>query len=85
MLAPAWATPGAALTCGVGRGNLGSGAELRDTVIQIASYLFLAGILLVFASIVPRVRSAWPRGFMVGFLLAVGSVFLVLFAAMALA
>jgi len=58
---------------------------LRNTVIQIASYLFLAGILLVFSSIVPRVRAAWPRGFMVGFLLAVGSVLLVLVAALLLA
>lgn len=58
---------------------------MRDTVIQIASYVFLVGILLVFSSIVPKVRAAWPRGFMVGFLLAVGSVFLVLAAALLLA
>ncbi len=57
---------------------------MQELVIRIASYLFLAGIVLVFASIAPKVRSAWPRGFMVGFLLAVGSVFLVLFAALVL-
>lgn len=55
---------------------------MQELVIRIASYLFLTGIVLVFASIVPRVRSAWPRGFMVGFLLSVGSVFLVLIAAL---
>lgn len=55
---------------------------MQELLVQIASYLFLAGILLVFASIVPSVRRAWPRGFMVGFLTAVGSVFLVLFSAL---
>lgn len=57
---------------------------MQGTVIQIASYLFLAGIVLVFASIVPKVRSLWPRGFMVGFMLSVGSIFLVLLAALVL-
>lgn len=57
---------------------------MQQLTIQIASYLFLAGIALVFASIVPKVRSLWPRGFMVGFLLSVGSVFLVLVAALLL-
>lgn len=57
---------------------------MQETVIQLASYLFLAGIVLVFASIVPRVRALWPRGFMVGFMLSVGSIFLVLLAALVL-
>ena len=57
---------------------------MRELTIQIASYLFLAGIVLVFASIVPKVRSLWPRGCMVGFMLAVGSVFLVLIASLLL-
>ncbi|MFA5552048.1 MAG: hypothetical protein WDA03_10595 [Trueperaceae bacterium] len=57
---------------------------MQQTVIQAASYVFLAGIVLVFASIVPRVRNAWPRGFMVGFMLSVGSIFLVLLAALVL-
>ena len=57
---------------------------MQQTVIQIASYLFLAGIVVVFASIVPRVRALWPRGFMVGFLMSVGSVFMVLVAALLL-
>jgi len=57
---------------------------LQELVIRLASYLFLAGIVLVFASIVPQVRRFWPRGFMIGFLLSVGSVFLVLVAALLL-
>lgn len=59
-----------------------AGVTLQQLLIQISSYLFLAGILLVFASIVPRVRGVWPRGFMVGFLMSVGSIFLVLLAAL---
>lgn len=61
---------------------LSKGATLRNLLIQLASYIFLAGVLLVFASIVPAVRQRWPRGFMLGFVLSVGSVFLVLFAAL---
>ena len=57
---------------------------MPGTVIQIASYLFLAGLVQVFASIVTKVRSLWPRGFMVGFMLSVGSIFLVLLAALLL-
>lgn len=63
------------------RGTVGGVQEL---VIQVASYLFLAGILLVFSSIVPAVRRRWPRGFMIGFVTATGSVLLVLAAALLL-
>lgn len=53
---------------------------VQETLIQIAGYLFLAGILLVFVSIVPAVRRRAPRSFMAGFMLAVGSLLLVLLA-----
>lgn len=55
---------------------------MQATLIQIASYLFLAGVLLVFATIVPAVRERYPRAFGLGFLLAVASIFIVLAAAL---
>lgn len=54
---------------------------MREPVITFSSYLFLAGVLLVFSTIFPAVRNRWPKALMVGFMLAVGSIFLVLFAA----
>lgn len=54
---------------------------MREPVITFASYLFLVGILLVFSTIFPVVRDRWPKALMVGFMVAVGSIFLVLFAA----
>ncbi len=54
---------------------------MQETLIRIASYVFLAGVLMVFVTIVPAVRERYPRAFGVGFLLSVASVFLVLAAA----
>lgn len=54
---------------------------MQETLISIASYLFLAGVLLVFVSIFPAVRRRMPRALGYGFMLAVGSIFLVLLAA----
>ncbi len=51
--------------------------------VQVASYLFLAGVLLVFSSAVPKVRERFPRGFALGSFLALGSVLLVLVGALA--
>ncbi len=61
--------------------NLTAGGRMSETVITISSYLFLAGVLLVFSTIFPVVRERFPKALMVGFMLAVGSIFLVLFAA----
>ncbi len=54
---------------------------MREPVITFASYLFLVGVLLVFSTIFEVVRNRWPKALMVGFMLAVGSIFLVLGAA----
>lgn len=50
---------------------------MQETIVKLASYLFLAGIVLVFLSTVPAFRRAWPKAFMVGFLTSVLSLFLV--------
>jgi hypothetical protein len=54
---------------------------VQEQLIRISSYVFLAGVLLVFATVVPAVRERFPRAFGLGFLLAVASVFVVLAAA----
>jgi hypothetical protein len=50
--------------------------------IRVASYLFLAGIIMVLASLFPAVQRRAPRIFLYGFLVAAGSLFVVLFAAL---
>ncbi|MFO7544226.1 MAG: hypothetical protein R6W77_01875 [Trueperaceae bacterium] len=55
---------------------------MLETVLRIASYIFLTGVLLVVASAVPALTRRWPRAMMVGFLLAVASLFMVLAAAL---
>jgi len=52
--------------------------------IRIAAYLFLAGILMVVLSPIPAVTRRFPRFYLLGFLLAVLSVFLVLIGALTL-
>ncbi|NLG08412.1 MAG: hypothetical protein GX560_04030 [Deinococcales bacterium] len=54
---------------------------MQEQLIRLSSYLFLAGVLLVFLTIVPAVRERFPRAFGLGFLVAVASVVLVLVAA----
>jgi len=49
-----------------------------ETTVKVASYLFLLAVLLIFSSAVPAVRKWFPRGFMLGSLLALGSLLLVL-------
>lgn len=63
-----------------GRGE----AFVLESVVRIASYIFLTGVLLVVASAVPALTRRWPRVMMVGFLLAVASLFMVLAAALLL-
>jgi hypothetical protein len=55
-----------------------------ESVLRTASYIFLTGVLLVVASVVPALTRRWPRVMLVGFLLAVASLFMVLAAALLL-
>ncbi|HNR00641.1 MAG TPA: hypothetical protein PKN52_11590 [Trueperaceae bacterium] len=50
--------------------------------VQVASYVFLVGVLLLFSSASPKVREWFPRGFAVGSLLALGSFLVVLVGAL---
>lgn len=50
--------------------------------VQVASFVFLVGVLLLFSSAAPKVRERFPRGFAIGSLLALGSVLLVLVGAL---
>lgn len=58
---------------------------MLETIIKSLSYLFLAGVLLVFISAAPRVRALWPRAFLLGFAISVTSAVLVLVTALLLA
>lgn len=51
---------------------------MQETLINIAAYIFLLGVVLVFISVVPAVRRRAPRSFMVGFLLSVLAIVMVL-------
>lgn len=53
-------------------------------IIRIAAYLFLLGILMVVLSPVPALSRRFPRLYLTGFLVAVGSLLLVLVGALAL-
>lgn len=58
-------------------------ASLEPT-LRVLSFVFLTGIVLVFAGAVPAVTRRWPRTMVAGFVLAVTSLFLVLGAALLL-
>lgn len=51
--------------------------------IRVAAYLFLLGILMVVLSPLPGLSRRFPRLYLTGFLLAVGSLVLVLAGAIA--
>lgn len=51
--------------------------------IRVAAYLFLLGILMVVLSPLPALSRRFPRLYLTGFLLAVGSLVLVLAGAIA--
>ncbi len=55
-----------------------------SSIVRIAAYLFLAGILMVVLSPVPALSRRFPRLYLLGFLLSVVSVFLVLAGALLL-
>lgn len=63
-------------------GRLRPRTLVLENVLRIASYIFLTGVLLVVASAVPAFTRRWPRVMVVGFLLAVASLFTVLAAAL---
>lgn len=50
----------------------------NDPVLFILSLFFLLGVLLCATSILPVLRSRFPRLMLTGFLLAVGAVIMVL-------
>ena len=51
---------------------------MLETIVRVASYLFLAGVVLLFSSAVPAVRKRLPRAFAAGSFMALGSFVLVL-------
>ena len=63
---------------------MSTGNPVLDGWLYAASWLFLAGIVLAFASAVPALVRRFPRLLMTGFLLALASLVVVLVAALAL-
>ncbi len=59
-------------------------APVLETTVRVASFIFLAGMLLLVSSAVPAVTKRFPRTFALGSLLALGSILLVLAAALTL-
>lgn len=51
---------------------------MLDLTIRVAAYMFLLGVVMLFASAVPAVTRRYRQVFMHGFLLSVLSLFLVL-------
>jgi len=60
---------------------MSSGDPVLDGWLYAASWLFLLGIVMVIASAVPALAKRVPRLFVYGFMVAIGSLALVLVAA----
>ncbi len=63
---------------------MSTGDPVLDGWLFAASWLFLAGIVLVVASAVPALARQFPRLLVTGFMLALASLVVVLVAALAL-
>lgn len=63
---------------------MSTGDPTLDALLMAASYLFLAGILLVVVSGVPALARRFPRLLMVGFMLALASIALAFVSAIVL-
>ena len=61
---------------------MSTGDPVLDGWLYAASWLFLAGIVLVVASAVPALTRRFPRLLMTGFMLALASLVVVLIAAL---
>ena len=61
---------------------MSTGDPVLDGWLYAASWLFLAGIVLVVASAVPALTRRFPRLLMAGFMLALSSLVVVLIAAL---
>lgn len=61
---------------------MSTGDPVLDGWLYAASWLFLAGIVLVIASAVPALTRHFPRLLVTGFMLALASLALVLVAAL---
>lgn len=59
-------------------------AKVLESTVSFASYLFLAGVAVLFSSAVPAVRLRFPRAFAAGSIMALASLLVVLGAALVL-
>ena len=55
---------------------------MLELTIQVAAYMFLLGVVMLFASAIPAVTRRYRKVFMHGFLLSVLSLFVVLVGAL---